>query len=967
MNRSRLLSFFSLVVFLTALLPGASQAAPRTPWESKVDPWVLQTTQEGASEFLVYLTEQADLSGAASLPTKEAKSRYVFEQLTRTAARTQGPLLAELRRLGAEHRAYWVVNMVWVRGDRSVVQHLAQRSDVAHIFANPAVPLQQLPAAPPSQPEAPSGIEWNINLVGAPQMWAEGITGQMVVVAGQDTGYDWDHPALKDKYRGWDGSSADHNYNWHDAIHSGGGVCGADSPEPCDDDQHGTHTMGTMVGDDGGTNQIGMAPGAQWIGCRNMDQGVGTPTTYAECFQWFIAPTDLNGNNPRPELSPDVINNSWGCPPSEGCTDPTVLQSVVENTRSAGIVVVVSAGNSGPSCSSVEDPAAIYEASFTVGATDSSDSIASFSSRGPVTVDGSNRRKPDISAPGVSIRSSVPGGGYASGWSGTSMAGPHVAGLVALLISADPSLRGQVDAIENLIEQSAVPLYTTDGCGGDTTTTRPNNTYGWGRIDAWSAYQRLNLHTLAVQKSASASILLPGETFTYTLTVTHTQGISPTANVLLSDTLPAYLEFVSASGVYSRDGNTVRWEYPSLAPDASVSETLQVRVAADAPAGDIVNDDYGAHSDEAAFTTGAPVSVEVSPPSAAITKSVSASRALPGEVLTYTLTLRNTHDFADLSALVISDTLPAGTAFVSATLPFTRTGDTITWQKDTLASRQRWQVTLSVQILPLTRTTTIRNAEYAGFSAETGKVSGSPVDVTVEPYALQADAAPDVQYAPPGSPLTYTFTLTNPHTWATLSPLTLTVALPPQAALVSAEAPYTRNGAEIVWEAVSLPPGGVWSRTLALSGTLTGTFPLTYTAHSGQTSPLSGTVEMSLGAVGVALSDAGYTASIDPPRGNEPAFAFLHTITNTSAFTLTFEFSLSEDLGWNTGSIPPLTLSPGESIPIASGLFLPADAAPGTRNLLRTVITSPQAPSLRAEIVDELRVRYLLFLPLTRR
>jgi subtilisin family serine protease len=382
----------------------------------------------------------------------------------------------------------------------SDVQALALRGDVAHIYANPTVHVDEPIAEPayaagPQAAAQPDAIEWNITKVHAPEVWAAGFTGQGVVIGGQDTGYQWDHPALKDKYRGWNGSSASHDYSWHDAIHVSGSSCGADSPVPCDDHGHGTHTMGTMVGDDGLGNQIGMAPGARWIGCRNMNSGWGTPATYIECYQWFIAPTKVDGSAPDPSKAPDVINNSWGCPPNEGCTDPTVLLAAVQAVRAAGIVTVHSAGNEGDDqpdpCHSVSTPAAIYEESFTVGATDSGDGIAGLSSRGPVTRDGSNRRKPDISAPGVTIRSSLRGGGYnapGTGWQGTSMAGPHVAGAVALLISAYPKLAGKVDQIENILEQSAVHLTSSQGCGSDSTTAVPNNVYGWGRIDALAAY-----------------------------------------------------------------------------------------------------------------------------------------------------------------------------------------------------------------------------------------------------------------------------------------------------------------------------------------------------------------------------------------------------------------------------------------------------------------------------------------------
>jgi len=168
--------------------------------------------------------------------------------------------------------------------------------------------------------------------------------------------------------------------------------------------------MGTMVGDDGASNQIGVAPGAKWIGCRCMDEGFGTPATYIECLEFMVAPYPVGGTSAEgdPTRAPDVINNSWACPENEGCTWDS-LQLPIENVRAAGIVVVTSAGNSGPECGSVEYPPAIYDAAFSVGATSSDDEIRSFSSRGPVFVDGSNRLKPDVCAPGSYVRSAMPG------------------------------------------------------------------------------------------------------------------------------------------------------------------------------------------------------------------------------------------------------------------------------------------------------------------------------------------------------------------------------------------------------------------------------------------------------------------------------------------------------------------------------------------------------------------------------
>jgi subtilisin family serine protease len=481
-----------VLAFALILLCGASLATASTDpapaeagggWREKVHPLVLERAADGPVDFLLFLNDQ--LSPRADSPRldKNERTRRVADQLRSHAERTQSPVVERLKQLGVEYRSYWIANLIWVRADASVLEKLAALPEVRRVDANPEVPVA-LPASEPLAAGAHSaaGIEWNIAQVHADELWTMGYLGDGVVVAGQDTGYQWDHPALKAQYRGWNGVSATHDHHWHDAIHSGGGVCGPDSVQPCDDSTHGTHTMGSIVGDDGAVNRIGMAPHARWIGCRNMNLGIGTPQSYIECFQWFVAPTDLSGQNPDPALAPDVINNSWLCPAVEGCSQDT-LQTVVRNTRAAGIVVVVAAGNSGPTCSTVSNPPAHYAGSFSVGATSSTDTIASFSSRGPVTVDGSGRMKPEVSAPGVSVRSSVPTDGY-SIKSGTSMAGPHVVGLVALLLSARPDLKGRVGEIETVIESSALALTTTEGCGGDATDAVPNNTYGHGRIDA---------------------------------------------------------------------------------------------------------------------------------------------------------------------------------------------------------------------------------------------------------------------------------------------------------------------------------------------------------------------------------------------------------------------------------------------------------------------------------------------------
>jgi serine protease AprX len=472
-----LLAIALTTAILTKLTPSAGAAT-----NPKISSRVLKETAFGnATEALIVLSEQANLSAAASLPTKKAKGRYVVNTLREVAARTQAPLIALLQKRGIAYQSFWVVNMIQVTGSRALMDELAARGDVKQIDANPHVRTDLPFPTATDAPDVVNGIEWNIKKVKAQRVWALGFRGEGRVVAGADTGVQWDHPALKAHYRGWNGTSVNHDYNWHDAT-------ATHSPTPIDPHGHGTFTVSEMVGDDGAGNQIGVAPGAKWIACRNMTSGgVGSPTTYTECFQFLMAPYPVGGDPSQgdPSKAPDSINNSWGCPPSEGCSANT-LKAVVDNVRAAGIFSAQAAGNSGSACSTITDPAAIYDSSITVGATDSLNAIAGFSSRGPVTVDGSNRRKPDISAPGVNVRGAVPNNGYQSGWSGTSMATPHVAAAVALLWQAKPALIGNVDATELLLEKKAVHKKTTETCGG-TAGKVPNNVFGYGVLNIYQA------------------------------------------------------------------------------------------------------------------------------------------------------------------------------------------------------------------------------------------------------------------------------------------------------------------------------------------------------------------------------------------------------------------------------------------------------------------------------------------------
>lgn len=426
--------------------------------------------------LFVILKTQADLSDLDSMTDLDARRTAAYETLVKTANIEQAGLRSVFDTTGVEYTPYYLQNSMEVQGGTLLRLFLLTRPEVDRVIPSP-----RLRAAPEDSPapgfEAapPEGyVGWNISLIGADRVWDEfDVRGEGIVVGQSDSGVDGDHPAIAEQYRGYNGSD---DYNWFDPWDA--------TASPNDEGGHGTHTMGSILGSGG----IGVAPEAQWIGCVNLDRNLANPALYLDCMQFMLAPFPIGGDpftDGDPTKAAHVMNNSWGCPEIEGC-DPNALLAATDNLRHAGIFVVVSAGNDGPNCETVYAPLSLYDSVFSVGAIDQSGTLADFSSRGPVTVDGSGRVKPDIVAPGVNVFSSLPENSYGSN-SGTSMAGPHVVGVVALIWSAQPELIGDIDATEQLIADTAQP-YTggTVGCFSND----PANAYGFGVVDVYAAVKQ---------------------------------------------------------------------------------------------------------------------------------------------------------------------------------------------------------------------------------------------------------------------------------------------------------------------------------------------------------------------------------------------------------------------------------------------------------------------------------------------
>ncbi|MFG2450993.1 S8 family serine peptidase [Streptomyces sp. NPDC048512] len=495
-HRRRSAAWAAAAITATALaagvMPAVAADTPSAAATAKIDSSLSSAVAKGGdATFFVVLKDQADLSGAKKQKTHAKRAEAAYKELRSAADDSQASLRSFLDKKKVGHKDYWIANTIQVTGDKTLIGELADRSDVASLVKEQTFKLDdsETPGAKVTKSRTSSAKtdssangddtpEWGISDVKADQVWSQyADRGEGIVIASVDSGVQYNHPDLVKQYRGNNGDgSFTNDYNFYDAM----GIC-ATSSTPCDDHGHGTHTMGTMVG----ANGIGVAPKAKWIAAK----ACGGPN--GECpdedllaaGQWILAPTDHNGQNPRPDLAPNIVNNSWG-------GDSTFYTDIVNSWNAAGIFEAFAAGNDGDgtTCSTTHPPGAQAE-TYGVGAYDANGKIASFSGFGPSPIDGS--AKPNISAPGVNIESTWPGSSYMSE-QGTSMATPHVAGAVALLWSAAPSLIGNIDETRKLLNEGARDVDDTH-CGG---TAGMNNVWGEGKLDILASIDKAP-HTAA--------------------------------------------------------------------------------------------------------------------------------------------------------------------------------------------------------------------------------------------------------------------------------------------------------------------------------------------------------------------------------------------------------------------------------------------------------------------------------------
>ena len=494
-------NLFSLFIVLIFVLSSFSSFTTSDGIAKANDPDPIVTVEQavldelqtkGSASYWIQFKNTADLSPAYTMNWSD-RGWFVYNILQKQVEATQSQVKNYLIGSKVDFQSYWINNSILVTSSSmTVLNDILKFDGIESIEARKSYILYEPDTSAALLDNGINAIEPNLTHVNADDVWALGIDGAGLVIANIDTGVRYSHQALVGQYRGNNGGTFDHNYNWLNPINLGDNV-------PRDGHGHGTHTMGTMVGDDGGSNQIGIAPGAQWMACAGCPDGSCPDAALLGCGQFMAAPTDLTGNNANPDMRPNAVNNSWGdC----GQTYDDWYAGPINAWLAAGIYPIFSNGNSSncgysspPGLNTVGNPARSGNVTGVGSSGEQNGLYATHSNWGPTDnldtvnpISGFEMMKPQVLAPGVSIRSSTPGSDteYQDGWSGTSMSAPHVTGLIALIWQAAPCLIGDYAATETLIESTAVDMVYEDG-SPLTPTNFPNFATGWGEIDALAA------------------------------------------------------------------------------------------------------------------------------------------------------------------------------------------------------------------------------------------------------------------------------------------------------------------------------------------------------------------------------------------------------------------------------------------------------------------------------------------------
>jgi subtilisin family serine protease len=676
-------------------------------------------------QAIVVLTAQVDPS-TINAPSRRQRSAALERALRATADTAQKGVLALLRKRRAQGLVtridpLWVLNGVGVTATPSVIRELAARPDVRKIDPDLTIQAPAPPGSTAAAEPGPAPAEPNVALVNAPPLWNLGFRGQGVVVANMDTGVDAGHPDLAGRWRGGSNSWFDPN-GQHPAV-------------PTDVNGHGTATMGIMVGGDAGGTSIGIAPDARWIAVKIFnDRGTATSTAIHRGFQWLLDPD----GNPDTADAPDVVNNSWTLS-SGGCS--LDFQPDLAKLRAAGILPVFAAGNYGPTAGTVLSPANNPQA-FAVGATDNTDVLDPSSSRGPSAC--GQTVVPRAVAPGVNVRTTDLYGLYATA-SGTSLAAPHVAGVLALLLSAFPGLSA---------DRQAAAL---EGGAMDLGPSGPDNDYGLGRLDALAAYHWLaTVPDFTMSASPSTATTTPGGTATYTVSVAGVNGFTDAVSLSL-----AGLSAVQAS-----------WSFtPAVVQGGGGSARLDVTTAATLTPGSYLLTLTGTSGSTSRSTYA--TLVVPAPPDFTVAASP-ASRTVPaGDTTSYTVTVGTLNGFTGNVALSLTG-LPAGvgsSAFSPATvaaagsslLTITTLATappgtyplTVSATSGTLSHTVTVMLTVTARDFTLSASpssVTVLRGQTASYTVSVGSVGGFVGSVSLSVTGLPAGASATFSTNPVGPP-----------------------------------------------------------------------------------------------------------------------------------------------------------------------------------------------------------------------